>query len=99
MDLEDIAFLRTVEAYVSKNPEKTTLVMQAIQGGISARLAAETKRAADMETVAAFALNTRMFNNKPWFVVELLKKWEGKTNINFTSMVTEIEKKFNKEPK
>jgi hypothetical protein len=97
MQLEDLAFFKSIEAYVQKHPERSTMVMQAVQAGISGRLESELRRATDMETVAAFALNTRMFNNKPWYVVELLKKWEGKTNINFTSMIQEIEKKFRKD--
>jgi hypothetical protein len=90
MKLEHLQFLASVEDFVKKNPELMGQLIQAAQSGVNARLQETHSRAVDMETVAAIALDARLFKKRQWHLAELLSKWEGRTNLVFTELVTKL---------
>lgn len=93
MKIEDMQFLASIEAWVNKNPDKMHLVVNAAQSGLTQRLSDMHLRAVDMETVAAIALESKLLKTKYWYLVELLKKWAGKTSLNFDTLIKELEQK------
>ncbi len=65
-------------------------LIQAAQSGLTTRLQEERPRAIDVETVAALALDAKLFKTKQWYIVELLSKWEGRTHIAFTELLAKL---------
>lgn len=51
------------------------------------------QRSADMEVVAAMALNGRVFKDNKNFLAQKLKKWQGKTSLRWDDQIEKLEEK------
>lgn len=90
MNVDQLKFLASVEEFTKQNPQMMGQLIQAAQSGVTTRLQEERQRTIDMETVAAMALDAKLFKTKQWYIAELLSKWEGRTHIVFTDLVTKL---------
>lgn len=51
------------------------------------------QRAADMEVVAAMALNARVFKSNETFLAQKLEKWQGKTSLRWDDQINKLREK------
>lgn len=75
-------FLAGVQSYIEKDPEAAAFVADYVQAGLHKALAEANERACDMEVALCLAVS-RKYKNSEEVVFGKLKKWEGKTTINW----------------
>ena len=86
----DLKFIISVKDYAKKNPHMIAALIQVIQDGITEAFTEASERAADMETTAAMALNTRLFKGNETFIADKLEKWKGKTALRWDDQLTAL---------
>ena len=84
-------FFRYVAEYIEMNPTVAPHVAHAVEHGLSEALKKSNQRAADMETALVFALEPKRKQHR-FFIAEKLRKWEGKTALNWDKQLTKLEK-------
>lgn len=83
-------FLRSVELYVQSNPEVAAHVSDYVSRGLNTALAQTRERAADMEVALCVAIAKR-WPKRESMILSKLKKWEGKTSLNWDGMIESFE--------
>lgn len=89
---KDLEFLVSIKEFVKANPQMLAAVIQCIEDGITESLTEASERAADMEVIAAMALNTRLFKGNETFIADKLKKWEGKSSLKWDAQIAKLTK-------
>ena len=82
MTESEIEFLGEV-ARRSQDPAMMRSIIHSAIGGVEHNARQAQERAADMEVVAAMALNARVFKTQHTFLVQKLEKWAGKTSLRW----------------
>lgn len=72
-------------------PEFAAHVMQTMTQGLQEYASLAQKRAADMEVVAAMALNARLFKGQELFIARKLRENEGRTSLNWSDQIDKLE--------
>jgi len=85
-------FLSYVSNYVRQNPEIAAKVTDFVQHGLNQALNETRERAIDME-VALVAVTAKRFKGADGLLLSKLKKWEGRTSVNWESLIAELETK------
>lgn len=89
---EEIAFIKEV-ARRSQEPLMMRAIINSAIGGVEHNARQAQERAADMEVVAAMALNARVFKGQQSFLVQKLEKWQGKTSLRWDDQIKELKEK------
>lgn len=89
MTPEDMKFLREV-ADRSKDPNMMRSIISSAIGGCEHVARKANERAADMEVVAAMALNARVFKSNENFLAQKLEKWEGQTSLRWDDQIKKL---------
>jgi len=92
MDDDTVKFLSEV-AKRSQDPQMMRSIVNSAIGGCErgARLARE--QAADMEVVAAMALNARVFKGNENFLAQKLEKWKDQTALRWDDQIEKLKEK------
>lgn len=88
-------FLRYVFAYVKENPEVAAYVSDYVSAGITEARKEDLQRAADMEVVAALAIQKR-YKDTDSIILDKLQRWSGKTSLKWDSTLELLEKQIKK---
>jgi ABC-type nitrate/sulfonate/bicarbonate transport system substrate-binding protein len=88
----DMKFIVSLKVYVQKNPHMVAALIQVIQDGINDALEETMHRAADMESVAAMALNARVFKGNQSIIADKLEKWKGRSALRWDDMIKKLRK-------
>lgn len=91
MTPDDLEFLSEV-ASRSQDPVMMRSIINSAIGGCEHNARKANERAADMEVVAAIALNGRVFKHQHTFIAQKLEKWEGKTSLRWDDQIKELKK-------
>ena len=89
MTPDDIKFLTEV-ARRSQDPDMMRSIINSAIGGLLHDARKAHERAADMEVVAAIALNTRVFKSNQNFLAQKLEQWEGKTSLRWDDQINKL---------
>jgi hypothetical protein len=87
MEMEREKFLQGVKSYIEKDPEAAAFVANYVQAGLRESLREARERAADMETALAVLAAPR-YRGKDALVKSKLKKWKGKTSLEWSWLTT-----------
>lgn len=100
MTLDDnhLAVLRYVRDYSQKHPEIVPYIIAVTSEGIQAAMADERAIRADMETIAAVAVEKR-FANRQEFIIGKLNKWRNNLMMNWDWFLGDAENEQDGEPK
>ena len=80
-------FLKMVRTYIEADPEAAPHVAGYVQAGLNAALSQAYERAADMECALA-VLASKRYKGANAFVLDKLRKWEGKTALRWDWLTT-----------
>lgn len=92
MTPDDLEFLSEV-ADRSKDPNMMRSIINSAIGGCEHNARKANERAADMEVVAAMALNARVFKSNDNFLAQKLEKWQGKTSLRWDDQINKLKEK------
>lgn len=90
---KELKFLISLKDFVKENPSLVAAVIQCIEDGMTDALKESSERAADMETIVAMALNTRMFKGNETFIADKLKKWNGRSALKWDAQIEALTKR------
>jgi hypothetical protein len=85
-------FIREVRVRCA-DPRMLRLVIGAAIGGCEDAAFTTMQRAADMEVVAAMALNGRVFKDNKNFLAQKLEKWNGQTSLRWDDQIKALKEK------
>jgi hypothetical protein len=91
MNDEQLLFLDRVKKH-SKDPEMFYEILRAATDGIYDLAIENQKKAADMETVAAMVLNTKLFAGQESYIAQLLDRWKNKAALNWDDQIDRLKK-------
>jgi hypothetical protein len=86
MTPDDLKFLSEV-ASRSQDPEMMRSIINSALGGVEHNARQARARAADMEVVAAMAMNARLFKGNANFLAQKLEAWGGKTSLRWDDQI------------
>lgn len=86
-------FLSFVADYIRQDPEAAAYIAEAARRGVSAALSEANARAADMETALAVALARRYKGGADALIYDKLKKWDGRTSLNWSHVLPNAKSK------
>jgi len=89
-------FLNAVRAYITENPEVAPYATEFIAKGIEASRKVALDRAADFESATMLALTKRPTAKNKAYILDILKKWNGKATFDWGAMISEYEKRIAK---
>jgi len=93
MTQDEMEFLYQVRSWIAEKPQRMGMLVSAATAGIEDQLAKAHERLADMEVVAAMALNGRVFGGQKLLIAEKLRKYSsGRTALSWTTCIAELEK-------
>lgn len=92
MTPDDLEFLSEV-ASRSQDPVMMRSIINSAIGGCEHNARKANERAADMEVVAAMALNARVFKSNDNFLAQKLEKWQGKTSLRWDDQINKLKEK------
>lgn len=90
MNEQEMRFYSGLRATIRTNPEWVKTAQSAIQDGITEALAESRGFAVDMETIAAMALETRLFKGNQGFIADKIEKWKSVCSLNWDHMVEKV---------
>jgi len=88
---EELVFLQAIRAYCT-TPGQAGKVIGAAMAGIHTELDRQRNHAVDMETVAAMALNQRMFKDNKKFIADKLEKHKDMNSLRWDDQIKELRK-------
>jgi len=88
---EELVFLQEIRAYCT-TPGQAGKVIGAAMAGLYAELDRQRGHAVDMETVAAMALNQRLFKDNKTFIADKLEKHSGMNSLRWDDQIKELRK-------
>ena len=86
------AFLNSVRDWAKTNPEFAPLVSNYASDGVHAAMSESRAHAIDMETVAAMALNTRIYKDNKRFIADKLETWKHRSGLRMDDLIAELRK-------
>jgi hypothetical protein len=86
-------FYSYVESYVSQNPECAANIATFVQRGISSALMNSQQRAADFECTTLMLLRKRFGKGEHDYVLDKIKKWNGKSSLQWDDQIKQMEDK------
>jgi hypothetical protein len=89
---EEIKFLNEV-AKRSQDPVMMRSIIHSAVGGVEHNARQAHARAADMEVVAAMAMNTRLFKGNENFLAQKLEKWKDQTALRWDDQIKALKEK------
>lgn len=88
---EELAFLQSIRAYCT-TPEQSGKVIGAALAGIHIELDRQRSHAVDMETVAAMALNQRIYKTSKKFIADKLEKHKDMNALKWDDQIKGLRK-------
>lgn len=88
---EEIIFLQSIRAYCT-TPGQSGKVIGAALAGIHAELDRQRNHAVDMETVAAMALNQRLFKTSKKFIIDKIERHKDMNALRWEDQIKELRK-------
>jgi len=92
MTEEDIKFYQDVRRR-SQDPDEMRRIVDAAIKGLEDSARILQQKSADMEVVAAMALNGRVFKNNENFLAQKLEKWQGQTSLRWDDQIEKLKEK------
>lgn len=92
MTPEDIKFYQEVRQR-SQDPDAMRQIIHVAIKGLEDSANILQQKAADMEVVAAMALNGRVFKGNQDFLAQKLEKWEGQTSLRWDDQIKKLKEK------
>lgn len=83
-------FMVLIRNYIKQDPEAAAYVSDNVQQGLREALQESRERATDMEIVAA-TLAERRYKGSDGLVLSKLKKWEGKSSLEWKHLISKLE--------
>ena len=84
--------LAQIRTELVTTPELAAHITNAMIAGLKESARSRCERAADMETVACMALNTRLFKGNETYIATLLKKWQGIAALKWDDIIEKLDK-------
>ena len=85
--------LEQIRTELHSTPELAAYITEAMVRGLQESATLQRHRAADMETVAMMALNTRLFKGNESHIAKLLRKWQSQASIRLDDVISKLEAK------
>ncbi len=92
MTPEEHQFTASVRAYIAANPHMVGATITAVQSGVDDKLTQARGFAVDMETIAAMALNARVFKSQGPHIAQLLRKHKANASLKWDEVLGYLEK-------
>jgi hypothetical protein len=89
---EEGAFYTRLRKDIEQNPQWVLSAMQAIQSGITNRLKQEQDDRADWETIAAAAMEARMFKNNKGWLAHKIERLEARAFFRWSHIIEGLKK-------
>jgi dihydrodipicolinate synthase/N-acetylneuraminate lyase len=90
---DEMKFLAEVRARCHGDAAMTERVIHNAITGMTDKAMLLADHAADMEVVAAMALNNRLFKGQENFLAQKLQKWNGRTSLRWDDQIAALTKK------
>jgi hypothetical protein len=90
---EEQKFLMAVKAYVAASPYRLEKLLSVATHALIETAAENRSHAVDMETIAAMALNARLFKGQEVFIANKLEGWAHKNALRWDQQVAKLRKK------
>jgi hypothetical protein len=90
---EEMRFIDQIIEYVAGKPERISKVITAVTAGIISNSLETRAHAVDMETIAAMALNARLFKGQEVFIANKIEGWSHKNSLRWDQQVAALRKK------
>ena len=72
-------------------PELAAHITNAMIAGLEASARSQRERAADMETVAYMAMDSKLFKGNGTYITTLLKKWQSRSALNWDGVIEKLD--------
>lgn len=83
--------LAQIRTELVTTPELAAHITNAMIAGLEASARSQCERAADMETVACMAMNSKLFKGSGTYIATLLKKWQGRSALNWDGVIEKLD--------
>lgn len=88
---EELVFMQAIRSYCT-TPGQSGKVIGAALAGIHAELDRQRAHAVDMETVAAMALNQRLFKTSKKFIIDKIERHKDMNALRWDDQIKELRK-------
>lgn len=72
-------------------PELAAHITNAMIAGLESSARSQRERAADMETVAYMAMDSKLFKGNGTYITTLLKKWQSRSALNWDGVIEKLD--------